>query len=119
MGVHGGGMGCLAKVGEGPRRPTTPRKRILRRGRIVVLKGKANSPAKTFIGEMPAVLNLETPNSNDRVTLLKKGSYRAVYQHPTDRKLVWKVGDHGEEAAWLRLYRVTVTPCQSWARKSP
>ena len=70
----------------------------------VVLKGKANSPAKTFIGEMPSVLNLETPKSDDRVGLLKKGSYRAVYQHPTDQKLVWKVADHGEEAAWLRLY---------------
>ena len=70
----------------------------------VVLKGKANSPAKTFIGEMPALLTLE------RIPLLSKGSYRAVFAHPVNERLVWKVGDHSEEAAWLRLYGSYVMP---------
>ena len=38
------------------------------------------------------------------ICLIKKGSYRAVYEHPTDQTLLWKVGGHGEEAAWLKLY---------------
>ena len=76
----------------------------------VVLKGKANSPAKTFIGEMPALLTLDSSKEKERIPLLSKGSYRAVFAHPVNEGLVWKVGDHSEEAAWLRLYGSYVMP---------
>ena len=76
----------------------------------VVLKGKANSPAKTFVGEMPALLTLDSSKEKERIPLLSKGSYRAVFAHPVNEGLVWKVGDHSEEAAWLRLYGSYVMP---------
>ena len=76
----------------------------------VVLKGKANSPAKTFLGEMPALLTLDSSKEKERIPLLSKGSYRAVFAHPVNEGLVWKVGDHSEEAAWLRLYGSYVMP---------
>ena len=76
----------------------------------MVLKGKANSPAKTFLGEMPALLTLDSSKEKERIPLLSKGSYRAVFAHPVNEGLVWKVGDHSEEAAWLRLYGSYVMP---------
>ena len=63
----------------------------------VVLKGKANSPAKTFLGEMPALLTLDSSKEKERIPLLSKGSYRAVFAHPVNEGLVWKVGDHSWE----------------------
>ena len=45
----------------------------------MVLKGKANSPAKTFLGEMPALLTLDSSKEKERIPLLSKGSYRAVF----------------------------------------
>ena len=50
----------------------------------VVLKGKANSPAKTFLGEMPALLTLDSSKEKERIPLLSKGSYRAVFAHPVN-----------------------------------
>ena len=40
----------------------------------VVLKGKAKSPAKTFLGEMPALLTLDSSKEKERIPLLSKGS---------------------------------------------
>ena len=68
------------------------------------VRGKANSPAKTWIGELPTALAVGKPEEEQRLVLLKKGSYRAVYCHPTDKNLLWKVGDHGDEEKWMKLY---------------
>ena len=51
----------------------------------VVLKGKANSPAKTFLGEMPA-LTLDSSKEKERIPLLSKGSYRAVFCASGERR---------------------------------
>ena len=70
----------------------------------VILSGKANSHSKTWIGELPTLLNFEGSTSEHRLTLFKKGSYRAVYTHSRDRTILWKIGQHGDEEKWLRLY---------------
>ena len=49
---------------------------------VLEVRGKANSPAKTWVGELPTALAIGKP---ERLVLLKKGSYRAVYCHPTDK----------------------------------
>ena len=64
---------------------------------VLEVRGKANSPAKTWVGELPTALAIGKPEEEQRLVLLKKGSYRAVYCHPTDKNLLWKVGDHGDE----------------------
>ena len=71
---------------------------------VLEVRGKANSPAKTWVGELPTALAIGKPEEEQRLVLLKKGSYRAVYCHPTDKNLLWKVGDHGDEEKWLKLY---------------
>ena len=71
---------------------------------VLEVRGKANSPAKTWIGELPTALAVGKPEAEQRLVLLKKGSYRAVYCHPTDKNLLWKVGDHGDEEKWMKLY---------------
>ena len=76
----------------------------------VVLKGKANSPAKTFLGEMPALLTLDSSRRRSAYHSSARGPNRAVFAHPVNEGLVWKVGDHSEEAAWLRLYGSYVMP---------
>ena len=50
-------------------------------------------------------LAIGKPEEEQRLVLLKKGSYRAVYCHPTDKNLLWKVGDpwgRGEMAEAVR-----------------
>ena len=74
------------------------------------MRGKANSPAKTWVGELPTALAIGKPEEEQRLVLLKKGSYRAVYCHPTDKNLLWKVGDHGDEEKWLKLYGISLCP---------
>ena len=59
---------------------------------------------------MPALLTLDSSKEKERIPLLSKGSYRAFFAHPVNEGLVWKVGDHSEEAAWLRLYGSYVMP---------
>ena len=71
---------------------------------VVEVRGRANSPAKTWIGELPTALAAGKPEVEQRLVLLKRGSYRAVYCHPTDKNLLWKVGDHGDEEKWMKLY---------------
>ena len=72
---------------------------------VLEVRGKANSPAKTWVGELPTALAIGKPEEEQRLVLLKKGSYRAVYCHPTDKNLLWKVGDHGDEEKWAEAVR--------------
>ena len=53
---------------------------------MLEVRGKANSPAKTWVGELPTALAIGKPEEEQRLVLLKKGSYRAVYCHPDGQK---------------------------------
>ena len=65
----------------------------------MVLKGKANSPAKTFLGEVPALLTLDSSRRRSAYHSSARGPTGRFLRIRVNEGLVWKVGDHSEEGS--------------------
>ena len=52
----------------------------------MVLESKANSPAKTFLGEVPGILTLDSSKEKERIPLTQQGDLQGGFAHPGERR---------------------------------